>query len=314
MILENEIHPECAFCSSTSLVSSDSPLDYEYGVQPPRKFLFFECNHCQGRTILPRPSIEELHSFYPKDYHAYQLEGGFLLDFLLKRRNRLRAKHIQRLVGKQKISLFDVGPGVCRHFTEFAKYGDFEFAGVELNSDMVRQAKNSGYEIEQGTLEELDISSYKGKYDVVTMYNLLEHVLDPQLLLQKSFDLLKPGGYILGQLPSTDCIDLKFFGRFWSGYHFPRHLQLTDRKGLINFFKSSGFDNVSIKRCFHVGSGLSLQNVLVDKGWLTRLGYGRTSLYWHLIAVMAPLIIYEYALDRSAFVNFYAQKPAVDLN
>jgi SAM-dependent methyltransferase len=301
----------CPICGATQCAHiKEQPADYEYFVKPARDFKIASCPGCGSQFLHPRPIVEELISFYPLDYHAYNEDHGGVAAPLVAMRAKTRAKQFRSLVERQQIRLFDVGAGDCRHFEDMSKLDDFRFTGIEIKPEMVEAARKRGYEVHQGTLEEMDIKPYLSGFDVVTMYQLLEHVIDPALVLQKALDLLVPGGYAIGQLPCLASLDAKVFGRFWAGYHFPRHLQMFTPRGLESILVKTGFNGIEVKGAIHLQAGLSLQNYLVGRwGYRPSMTYGKTPIYSFLLLAVAPFCLFEYALGKGGMMNFIARKP-----
>ncbi|HKP64119.1 MAG TPA: methyltransferase domain-containing protein, partial [Polyangiales bacterium] len=170
----------CHACGgSAESVSLNSPVDYEYGVVPDRAFCYRRCADCQTEWLDPRPSSDELVGFYPNDYHAYNDDHGAVAAGLVWVRSQLRGRRYRALLSSDKGALFDVGAGDCRHFAELQRVADWSFAGVEIQPALAERGRNAGYDIETGTLETMDIARHRGKYDVVSMNHVLEHVLEP---------------------------------------------------------------------------------------------------------------------------------------
>jgi SAM-dependent methyltransferase len=292
---------------------SKQPSDYEYFVEPERELQVFHCKQCDSEFVHPRPTVEELVSFYPLDYHTYNDDHGLIAGTLVAMRSGLRARLFNKLIETRPIHLFDVGAGDCRHFNDMSKHGDFQFAGVEIKPEMVAAASSRGYHVEPGTIEEMDTRPYEDSYDLVTMYQLVEHVLDPPLLFERARSILKPGGYVMGQLPTMDCIERKIFGRYWAGYHYPRHLQMLTRRGLDGLLKAAGFTCVSVKSALHIHAAQSMQNFLVGGlGYRPRIAHGKTPVYSSLLLMAAPFCLVEHLIGRGGMMNFMAQKPPED--
>lgn len=304
--------PSCAVCGAVSAgVVPPQPADYEYFVEPHRQFTVFQCAVCGSRFIHPRPTVAELVSFYPDHYHAYNEDHGGLAAALVAMRDRNRAKQYRRLTSSRPIRLFDVGTGDCRHFQALSRHAEFEFAGVEIKPEMVRAARDRGFNVHEGTLEDMDISGHQERYDLVTMYQLVEHVLDPRSLFAKAAALLKPGGWVLGQLPCMDSLERRLFGRHWAGYHFPRHLQMLTKRGMRALLIRTGFDEIAVPTALHLQAGLSLQNFLVGGlGYRPRLRHGKTPIYSLLLLAVAPFCAAEYICRQGGMMNFLARKPA----
>src|SRR6185369_5691375 len=110
---------------------------------------------------------------------------------------------------------------------------DLTFAGVEINPEMAERARAHGYDVETGTLERMDLTRHTGRYDIVSMNHVLEHVNDPREVVRRTHSLLKPGGWVVGQLPTKSSWEYRAFRGRWAGYHYPRHLQIFTREALV---------------------------------------------------------------------------------
>lgn len=307
---EGEEGGQCAICGGGHIQPIEKqPIDSEYGIQPERRLRVVQCRDCGSRFVYPRPTVEELISFYPLHYHAYNEDHGWIARSLVAMRAKSRAKALAGLTDHRPIRLFDVGTGDCRHFEEMSRYGEFQFAGVEMKPEMVKAARARGYRVESGTLEELDITPYQNSFDIVTLYQLVEHVLEPQLLFRKAFQLLRPGGAVLGQLPCMDSFERKIFRRYWAGYHYPRHLQMFTQKGLNLLVERAGFRQVAITSALHLQAGLSLQNFLIERlGYRPRMSFGKSPIYSLLLLIASPFCLFEYLCGRGGMMNFKAKK------
>src|SRR5207237_6502388 len=133
------------------------------------------------------------------------------------------------LVQRRPVRLFDIGAGDCRRFDATASVGPFSFHGVELNGRMAARACEAGYDVTHSAFEDYDSGERAGTMDVVIINHVIEHVLDPEDTLRKAYRLLSDGGILYGRTPKLDGVDRRLFGRYWGGYHFPRHVELFPR-------------------------------------------------------------------------------------
>ncbi|HNQ22739.1 MAG TPA: class I SAM-dependent methyltransferase [Phycisphaerae bacterium] len=303
--------PACPVCAGRRVERvSAQPRDYEYHVQPDRDLGVFVCDSCGSRFAFPRPRATDLVAFYPPHYHAYNEDHGAVARMLVALRGRARARTYLKLCASRPVRLFDVGSGDCRHFVELQRYGAFDCGGVELNPAMAEAARARGFPVTTGTLEELDVAAVSERYDIVTMYQLVEHVVDPVRLFAQAWRLLKPGGHVLGQLPCVNSWEQRLFGRYWAGYHYPRHLQMVSRLGLRTALVNSGFADVRVGGALHLQAGLSLQNVLVGRlHCQARMRYGKIPLYSMLLCAAGPFCLLEYLCGRAGMMNFRACRP-----
>ena len=62
------------------------------------------------------------------------------------------------------------------------------------------------------------------RFDVLTMWQSLEHVHQPRQVLQAALDLLEPGGKLFVAVPNIDSRPFRRYGPDWYGLDLPRHL------------------------------------------------------------------------------------------
>jgi SAM-dependent methyltransferase len=307
---EASVRVRCPICRSenTSLYRTDVE-DLEYFVVPPRHFLMQKCGDCGSEFLTPRPLEVELPPFYPSDYHAYNENHSGVARMLVQFRARSRARFYGRLIRNRPGRIFDVGTGDCRHFDELRRYLDLECAGIEIQPDVAAKGRARGYDVLEGTLETADLTDHVGRYDIVSMNHILEHVVNPQIMLERAHDLLRPGGHVIGQLPTVTSWENRLFGHNWGGYHYPRHLQIPSKVGLSGLLEATGFASVKIRSAPHIQTTISLQNTLVRRGWRPRMQNGKTPAYGALLVAALPYESVAWACDEGGIVNFQAQKP-----
>lgn len=290
-------------------VALAAPVDWEYGVIPERPFRVLACGGCASEWLDPRPTETEIVRFYPSDYHAYNDDHGFVASALVWLRGRLRSRYYRGLLGGSTGRIFDVGAGDCRHFDEVGRGANFTFAGVEINPAMASEARRRGYDVETGTLEELDLGRHEGRYDLVSMNHVLEHVVDPLEVVRRARRLLRPGGWLVGELPTISSWEHAIFGPTWAGYHYPRHLQMFSTSGLEALFAKVGLEAVRCRATPHAQIALSLQNVLVARGARPNLRFGRARWFGVLLAAALPIEVAAAAFRRSGVIDFEARRP-----
>jgi SAM-dependent methyltransferase len=299
----------CPICGSaqTGLYRTDV-VDLEYFVIPPRDFAMQKCRDCESQFLTPRPLESELPPFYPADYHAYNENHSGVARLLVQFRARTRARFYGQLVQSRPGRIFDVGTGDCRHFDELRRFLDLECAGVEIQPEIAAKGRARGYDVLEGTLESADLSGHIGRYDIVSMNHVLEHVVSPRTMLERAYDLLRPGGHVIGQLPTVTSWESRIFGRNWGGYHFPRHLQIPSKSGLAGLLEHVGLSSVRIRSAPHIQTTISLQNSLVRRGWRPPMRNGKTPAYGALLVAALPFETVAWLCDQGGIVNFQAQK------
>jgi SAM-dependent methyltransferase len=299
----------CPICGSdgTRLYRTDV-VDLEYFVVPPRDFDVQKCGDCGSEFLTPRPLDSELPPFYPSDYHAYNENHSGVARLLVQFRARSRARFYGQLIQSSPGRIFDVGTGDCRHFDELRRFLDLECAGIEIQPDVAAKGRARGYDVLEGTLETADLTDHVGKYDIVSMNHILEHVVHPHSMLERAHDLLRPGGHVIGQLPTVSSWENKAFGHNWGGYHYPRHLQIPSKVGLSGLLGDVGFSSVKIRSAPHIQTTISLQNTLIRRGWRPPMQNGKTPAYGALLIAALPYEFVAWLCDEGGIVNFQGQK------
>ncbi len=123
-------------------------------------------------------------------------------DVWLKiQRNLLRYRLIRKYRGSGKI--YDIGCGFG-HFLLTGKQLGYDVSGVEMsraNASFVRGTL--GIPIDEG-----DFLAKKGgiRYDILTLWDVLEHVDRPDLIVGKASAMIRPGGYLFIQVPALDSL------------------------------------------------------------------------------------------------------------
>lgn len=96
------------------------------------------------------------------------------------------------------------------------------------------------------------------RFDAITLWDVLEHVVDPLNFMQRCHDLLKPGGYLFLNVPDIDSFEARFLGTRWP-LLLPEHLNYFNRRSLKLGAEKSGLQLARFgRRC----SYFSVQYVL----------------------------------------------------
>ena len=119
--------------------------------------------------------------------------------------------------------------------------------GIELNSMAARIARNWG-EVLAEDLDVWDDFSWHGKFDIVIMGDILEHLRDTSAILKKVNSWLKPGGKLLLSVPNIMHISIiksLIMDGKWSyreeGILDRTHLRFFTRKEIIKRLQENGF-------------------------------------------------------------------------
>lgn len=125
-------------------------------------------------------------------------------------------------------------------FLERVREAGWRATGIEPSSTLCRYARErlgEPVEIECGTLEFTKLP--QNSFDVVTLWDVLEHAPDPGDFLRASSGLLKSGGYLLLNVPHLDSVMARLLGSRWP-LLLPEHLHYFSRDSLLRCGSSAG--------------------------------------------------------------------------
>jgi SAM-dependent methyltransferase len=120
--------------------------------------------------------------------------------------------------------LLEIGCGDGRYLKLLRKLGWTDLHGIELIEAAAEKARQSGFVVKTGAVEEKLKEYPDGYFDAVSASMVFEHLANPFSVVKLISKKLKFGGQFLFSTITRDSFDAKIYGRYWSGYDFPRHL------------------------------------------------------------------------------------------
>ena len=193
-----------------------------------------ECRHCHYVYANPRWTPDELIDAYQavEDETYAQEREGRELTF------QRHLDHMSRYVGAgDGRKLLDVGAYIGV-FVEIAQKAGWDAFGIEPSEWGVDVAQQKGLPVIQGTL---DSPVLQGKqFDLVTMWDVIEHVADPRAELAKAYQLLKPGGWIVVHTMDIDSLMAKLMGGRWP-WLMTMHVHYFSQRTLGEMLEQVGF-------------------------------------------------------------------------
>ena len=194
-------------------------------------------------VTFPQPKEEELGGYYEsEDYISHTDSNKSVFDKVYQIVKNYTIKRKLQLINSFKTeqkTILDIGCGTG-DFLNICKLNGWETTGVEPNIHAHKLASkklnidpddNSLFE----SVESL-LNHSNSKFDVITMWHVLEHV--PNLKEYISFlkKLLKPNGKILIAVPNYKSYDAAYYGKFWAAFDVPRHLWHFSQRSIQQLF------------------------------------------------------------------------------
>lgn len=212
----------CPACSSKRFVDIATVSDVEIGSLPDL-FVYRNCLDCDSIYIANQPR-ERLHLIYPQTYYAYT--GSSKINLLEKVKNWIDArlfKRILKTIPGKELAVLDIGGGTgwIASLTRSTDSRIIYTAVVDLNEGARAVAEANGHKFFCQRIEDFEADR---KFDLIIMLNIIEHVADPKMVMQRARNLLSTNGRILIKTPNTQTMDRYLFQKhYWGGYHAPRH-------------------------------------------------------------------------------------------
>lgn len=265
-----EFVDSCPMCGAHhAVLKHESVADWSF-FSAPGEWRYWQCQHCDGVYLNPRPSPTSIGRAYTNYYtHAGPGAQSGLRSLKLRWKNeRLSARFArsikprfglpnvldawvarrasamalpfgwQELAQLEPRKLMDVGCGTGATLV-FAQALGWEVQGLEMDQSAVDSAQAAGLDVGHGGYERLADSL--SAFDCITCSHVIEHVFDPAHLIQAIYSALKPGGCLLLSTPNAGSDVHGHFGKHWRGLEAPRHLLLFSERSLIELLSAQGF-------------------------------------------------------------------------
>ncbi len=175
----------------------------------------------------PKPKDEDLASYYESDaYISHTDSKKSITEKLYQIVKRVTLQKKLKLINSLKTTnkdLLDVGCGTG-DFLVTCKNDRWNVVGVEPNKKAMKIASDKLKEKVQSNIF-IDLSEVDAqKFDVITLWHVLEHVPNLAGYIENLKSLLKPNGILIVAVPNFKSYDAVYYKQFWAAFDVPRHL------------------------------------------------------------------------------------------
>jgi SAM-dependent methyltransferase len=207
------------------------------------------------------PAYEELEEIYAPEYFQHRAEEStdgyvdYLGDAERHRETATRRLALIDRFGASRGRLLDVG-AAAGFFVDEARRAGWDAEGIDIAPHMVEWGRHElGVPLRVG-----DISLVEGRatHEVVTMWDYIEHSLDPVRDLARSNELLVPSGIIALSTGDIDSVAARISGSRWHLLTPRHHNFFFGARTLVDLLRRSGFDVAWVG---HPGSRYSLAHL-----------------------------------------------------
>ena len=230
----------CLLCGSASfspLLEASDPRGGDTGLH----FRIVRCNHCGLCFTNPRPDLVSIKQFYPADYRCHRARPDGT------KRCFQKADPMRGLLPiRGRARLLDFGCGTGAFLRRMRALG-WNVAGLDMAEAAVARIRDQfGLPAHVGTLPSAHWP--RACFEAITMWQSLEHVHQPLVVLHEAYRLLTAGGRLLVAAPNFDSFASRWFGASWYGLDLPRHLTHFTPHTLCMMLRRAGFERVEMRQ------------------------------------------------------------------
>jgi SAM-dependent methyltransferase len=238
--------------------------------QPPRwrkdGYDVFQCHSCGLLFRGDLPTAHDLHSIYARDYFVRD-EGGDAngyADYLSDEpEHRLTARHrvdrLNQAIGPGR--LLDVG-SAAGFFVDETRSAGWDAHGIDISPDMSAWGREKlGLDIATGLFQSADLPA--DSFDAVTMWDYIEHSIDPAADFAKAAHVLRPDGILMLSTGDAASLVARLSGRRWHLLTPRHHNFFFTVDTLSRYLSANEFEVIAVN---HPGAHYSLRYIVYKLG------------------------------------------------
>lgn len=240
----------CPVCRGKGTSFLREAFDDRYG--QPELFSLVVCDHCGHVMTAPRLEESDLGllygTYYPRkhvDVEDLRREAGRTVTrFAALRRWWMGTDNQGQYSARPGESVLDVGCGSGLSLMEAQALGA-QVRGVEADPNVSRLAGELNLPIHIGSLFD---EPFPGElFDLVTLNQVIEHIPEPDRVLERLRSRLRPGGRLVLVFPNVRSFWCRIFGVRWINWHVPYHLHHFSREGFAQLAGRCGYRITTVR-------------------------------------------------------------------
>lgn len=158
-----------------------------------------------GESIYKDKTLTKLHCLEcGLEFYNYAIpDSSLLYEKLLESKKYFYPKYkweynqaIETIKKYNIKKVLDIGCGYGNFIENISKITDFTM-GLEMNKAAIEECKNKGLNISNSSLDKIN-----QKFDLITLFQVLEHIQEPKTFIEQVINLLEPGGYLFIGTPN----------------------------------------------------------------------------------------------------------------
>ena len=249
-----DIHRACLICGSTALA----------GMPRYSRHHLCRCKSCGFVFCRPVPREEELIAHYKsygrndylspvtvKRYHELlEIFESLSADKFVSNSSSAAAEEERGSAVPAPLRVLDWGAGIG-YFLETARERGWEVYGTEYTEQAVAICREKGITMFQGPLSAVEMP--ENSFDLITSFEVIEHINNPLEEMARITRLLKPGGLFYCTTPNFNSLLRYYLKDDYNVITYPEHLSYYTPDTLHRLLRDAG-----LKRIFMKSTGLSI--------------------------------------------------------
>ena len=214
-------------------------------------FTYVRCLNCGTLFQSPRPPLAAFEAFYrDSESSRYWAEVFFPAVAEIRREKmfRPRVERIARLCATRGLDvqhLVDVGAGYGIFLDEWrARFPRTECLAVEPSASLARECRQKHLNVVEDIVE--NVTGHEGSADLVTCFEVLEHVHAPLDFVKGLTNLTRSGGYVCVTTLCVDGFDIKMLWEKSTQIAPPHHINFLSVRGFEKLFARAGLEDIRV--------------------------------------------------------------------
>ncbi|MCA9601632.1 MAG: methyltransferase domain-containing protein [Polyangiales bacterium] len=203
-------------------------------------FPFGKCTACGSISVRRVPADADLAAYYNDEAAPDYRVKYRATEHAQTRTWKGRLELIAELRGTERPgTVLDVGASYGA-FLRVAADAGWNAYGVEITRegrDAIQSLAGDGHAFER--VDELPAGLH---FDVITLWDVVEHLPEPVQTLATLRERLAPGGVLFFSTVSIESVNQRLFGRHWHYYRPPRHLVHFTARGIDRMLERAGLE------------------------------------------------------------------------
>jgi len=203
---------------------------------------YVRCDRCGLVYINPQLTDDSVARIYSEMLYDQKSDR---LDLLLDHLDRYKSSLLKRFERYRRTgNLLDVG---CfkGFFVYSAAHRGWVAMGTEVSRPAVQFARRQlGLTVEQGDLLNLE-RFHRGQFDVITLFDVIEHLSRPDRYVRRAYRLLRPGGLLYLETPNVRALPRYLLGKRWTIFH-RLHRYYFQPETIDRLLRKAGFERIGI--------------------------------------------------------------------